>query len=98
MDSLRCCKKQGICEVCTAAKSMGTPLPSTTHDQESLRGFVQDGFSSWPKALERFQTHEKSNLHRVAVSTVAATNAGVNVAAAISAGKQKLCQMQEQLC
>ena len=89
MDSLRCCKKQGICEVCTAAKNMGAPLPSTTHDQESLRGFVQDGFSSWPKALERFQTHEKSNLHRVAVSTVAATNAGVNVAAAISAGNQK---------
>ena len=57
MDSLLCCKKQGIC--------------------------------CWAKALERFQINEKSNLHRAAVSTVAATNVGLNVAASISAGKYK---------
>ena len=68
---------------------MGAPLPSTTNDKESLRAFEQDGFSSWAKALERFQTHEKSKLHRAAVSTVAATNADVNVATSISAGKYK---------
>jgi len=82
-------KNKVFCEVCTTAKNMGAPLPSTTHDQESLKAFVRDGFSSWAKALERFRFHEKSNLHRAAVSIVAATNAGVNVAASISAGKQK---------
>ena len=42
-------------EVCSAAKNMGAPLPSTTYDQESFRAIVLDGFSSWAKALERFQ-------------------------------------------
>ena len=82
-------KNKVFCEVCTVAKNMGAPLPSTTNDKESLRAFEQDGFSSWAKALERFQTHEKSKLHRAAVSTVAATNADVNVATSISAGKYK---------
>ncbi|XP_063747545.1 zinc finger MYM-type protein 1-like [Eleginops maclovinus] len=82
-------KDKVFCEVCTTAKKMNAPLPSTTHDQESFKGFVQDGFSSWSKSLERFRSHEKSNLHRIAASIVAAANAGVNVAASISAGKLK---------
>lgn len=83
-------KNKVFCEVCTTAKNMGAPLPSTTHDQESLKAFVRDGFSSWAKALERFRFHEKSNLHRATVSIVAAANVGVNVA-----GKQKQMAMRE---
>lgn len=50
---------------------------------------MKDGFSSWSKALERFRCHEKSNLHRAAVSTASATDAGTNVATALISGKQK---------
>ena len=50
-------KNKAFCEVCTVAKNMGAPLPSTTHDQESFRAFVWDGFSSWAKALQRFSKH-----------------------------------------
>uniref|UniRef100_H2ZW03 DUF4371 domain-containing protein n=1 Tax=Latimeria chalumnae TaxID=7897 RepID=H2ZW03_LATCH len=46
------------------------------------------GFSNWKKAIERFGTHEKSNLHRAAVSSLGAVKAGVNVAAACSEAKQ----------
>ena len=49
-------KNKVFYEVCTAAKNMGAPLPSTTHDQESFRACVQNVFfTSWAKALERFQ-------------------------------------------
>lgn len=79
---------------------MEAPLPFTTHDIETLLAFAQDGYSSWAKALERFPTlTEKSNLHIFAVSTVAATNAGVNVAASISTSKHKqMSDESQQLC
>ena len=51
-------KNKAFCEVCTVAKNMGAPLPSTTHDQESFRAFVWDGFSSWAKALQRFSKQD----------------------------------------
>lgn len=82
-------KNKVFCYICTTARNMNVPLPSSTHDQESLKAFIQDGFSSWAKALERFRAHEKGNLHRTAVSIMATTNAGVNVAALLSAGKQR---------
>ncbi|CAK6966905.1 unnamed protein product [Scomber scombrus] len=60
-------KQKAFCKVCTEAKTMGAPLPSSAHDQESFRAFVRDGFSGWAKALERFglairgKTDEDSN-------------------------------------
>ena len=86
-------KQKAFCNVCTEAKTMGAPLPSSAHDQESLRAFVRDGFSRWVKALERFGTHEKSPVHRAAVNAIAARDKGVNVAASMSHGKIK--QMSE---
>lgn len=80
-------KNKVFCEVCTKAKNMGAPLPSTAHNQESVKAFVRDGFFSWAKALETFQTHKLSNLHHAAASTATAAKAGINVAASISAGK-----------
>lgn len=82
-------KNKVFCDVCTTAKNMGAPLPSATHDQEPLKAFVQDGFSGWAKALERFKYHERSNVHRAAVSIVTNIDANVNVLASMSAGNQK---------
>ena len=33
----------------------------------SAKCFVEDGFGNWKKALEKFQSHEKSDFHRAAV-------------------------------
>uniref|UniRef100_H3ADI1 DUF4371 domain-containing protein n=1 Tax=Latimeria chalumnae TaxID=7897 RepID=H3ADI1_LATCH len=51
------------------------------------------GFLNWKKAMERFGSHEKSNLHRAAISSLGAVKAGVNVTAVCSEAKQK--QMKE---
>ena len=83
-----------FCEVCSAADKMHAPLPCTGgHDMDSYKAFVKDGFCSWSKAIERFRCHEKSNVHRAAAGITSAANAGVNVANALSAAKQK--QMAE---
>ena len=34
---------------------------------ESYAAFVVNGFSNWKKALDRFSTHERSELHKAAV-------------------------------
>ncbi len=86
MDSLQRCKNEVFS---TIAKNTGAPLPSATHDLESLKAFVRDGFSSLVKALERFKSHKESNVHRAAARIAAAAAAGVSVAASISAGKQR---------
>uniref|UniRef100_H2ZVP5 TTF-type domain-containing protein n=1 Tax=Latimeria chalumnae TaxID=7897 RepID=H2ZVP5_LATCH len=75
-------KDKVFCDTCCSANRMQLPLPATSK-----------GFSNWKKAIEWFGTHEKSNLHRAAVSSLGAVKAGVNVAAACSEAKQK--QMKE---
>lgn len=73
--------------LCIAYSSEVCEVSATSNNQESLKAFVKDGFSSWAKAFETLRLHEKSNLQHTA-RIVAATNAGVNVAASLSAGKQ----------
>ena len=53
-------KNKVFCEVCTAAKNMGAPLPSTTHDQESLQRFC----TGWYFELAQ-STGEISNSRKV---------------------------------
>nr|XP_014353666.1 PREDICTED: zinc finger MYM-type protein 1-like [Latimeria chalumnae] len=81
-------KDKVFCDTCCSANRMQLPLPATSRDSESYTAFVKEGFSNWKKAIERFGTHEKSNLHRAAVSSLGAVKAGVNVAAACSEAKQ----------
>lgn len=45
--ALQLCDGPTGCAQSTTAKNMNAPLPSTTHDQESVNTFVQDDFSSW---------------------------------------------------
>uniref|UniRef100_H3B199 DUF4371 domain-containing protein n=1 Tax=Latimeria chalumnae TaxID=7897 RepID=H3B199_LATCH len=82
-----------FCEICCSASKMYVPLPNTSIDKDSYMDFVQHGFTTWKKALERFSGHEKSNLHSAASRALATVEAGVNIVAACSQGKQK--QMQE---
>ena len=57
-----------FCSTCKSAVEYQLPLPHDLHSLRSKTSFVTDGFSSWRKALEVFQTHEKSKLHREAVN------------------------------
>uniref|UniRef100_H3AME6 Uncharacterized protein n=1 Tax=Latimeria chalumnae TaxID=7897 RepID=H3AME6_LATCH len=81
-----------FCEICCSASKMHVPLPNTSRDKDSYVAFIQHGFVNW-KALERLNSHEESNLHSAASHALAAVEAGVNIVAACSQGKQK--QMQE---
>ena len=70
-------KKKVFCEVCTAAKNMDASLLSTAHSQES-KSFCTGCFFQLGQSSGEISNSRKapSNLHRDAVSTVAATNAG----------------------
>ncbi|KAK7925889.1 hypothetical protein WMY93_008199 [Mugilogobius chulae] len=82
-------KNKVFCDVCVTAKDMKAPLPQSGSDSESVKSFVQCGFGSWGKAIERFRNHEKSTLHRASSAVVAAAKSNINVATQISAAKQK---------
>ena len=82
-------KNKIFCSICTQAVKKEAPLPNLARDQESIKAFVHDGFYSWNKALERFRTHEKSDVHRAASHFIINVSAGVNVVASMSEGKQK---------
>uniref|UniRef100_H3B1Z5 TTF-type domain-containing protein n=1 Tax=Latimeria chalumnae TaxID=7897 RepID=H3B1Z5_LATCH len=86
-------KDKVFCDTCCSANKIQLTLPATSRDCKSYSAFVKEGFSNWKKAIERFGTHEKSNLHRAAVCSLGVVKAGVNVAAACSEAKQK--QMKE---
>jgi len=51
--------------------------------------FIDDGFSNWKKAVQRFKGHEQSDCHRNAVMKTAYTSAGVNVVSGLSKAKRE---------
>ena len=40
--------------------------------KDSYEAFFVNGFSNWKKALDRFSTHERSELHKAAVLALSA--------------------------
>ena len=74
-------KQRTFCSICTTASDDGMPLPTSPTQISSFKCFVEDGFGNWKKALEKFQSHEKSDFHRAAVSMVS------------SKGKQSVTQL-----
>ena len=68
-----------FCHVCCSACKQGfiTSGPSNSP-------FVEGGFSNWKKALQRFSSHEKSKMHREAVTKQEAKSRAVNVGAMLS--------------
>lgn len=81
-------KRKAFCSVCQEAARLGVNLnKQSVRDQRAVSAFVEMGFSTWNKALERFKIHEQSDLHRGAVLGLSNIKKGVNVLASISKGK-----------
>ena len=70
--------------VCCSAKQKGL-LSFPKHPQIP---FVEGGFTNWKKALQGFQSHEKSSVHKEAISTISSIARGVNIAALLSKEKE----------
>lgn len=66
-----------FCSTCCDAKQLG--LLKLSKFQKSV--FTEEGFGNWNKALQRFQDHEKSDMHREAAAKMAAKSSGANVLA-----------------
>lgn len=77
-----------VTNICAdVADKMHPPLPCTGgREMDSYKAFVKE-LLQLGKAI---RCHEKSNVHRAAAGITSAANAGVNVANALSAAKQKL--------
>lgn len=65
-----------FCATCCGAKQQGI-LTFTRHKSTA---FVNQGFGSWNKAIERFTDHERCEMHKEAVEKLAAKSSGANVA------------------
>lgn len=67
--------------VCCIAKQQKLLSPSVFKTSP----FIVEGFGSWKKALERFDMHEKSEMHREAVERLACKASHVHIGNMINA-------------
>ena len=65
------------------------PLPTTSREKDSYAAFVFNGFSNWKKALDRFSTHERSELHKAAVLGLSVASKGTPISSHLSAQRQR---------
>ena len=72
-----------FCHTCRIAKQMGL----ITSFKSSI--FVDDGFSNWKKAIEKFRGHKRSDSHKEAVVKVAALFSGTDIGAQLNAEHKK---------
>jgi Domain of unknown function (DUF4371)/hAT family C-terminal dimerisation region len=77
------------CGTCKNAVEMKMPLPTQSREKDSFAAFVEKGFSNWKKALDRFFSHERSEFHKAAISTIASSSGPVSVASKLSAQQLK---------
>lgn len=63
-----------LCFHCSKYFKTGKP----THAKSTETAFVSAGFKNWKKALEKFIKHEKSEGHKVALTTAAYENRSVS--------------------
>ena len=70
-----------FCSTCRGAKHLG--LLTFCRRQNSV--FLEEGFGNWSKALQRFQQHEKSDVHKEATEKMAARCSETNIASQLSA-------------
>ncbi len=68
-------------DVCCSARSQDL----VTFSKRYNLTFVEGGFSNWKKALQRFVTHEKSEIHREAMMKLAARSSTIDVGVQLSA-------------
>ena len=69
-----------FCIVCRSAMIDG--LVTFAKHQDST--FTENGFSNWKKALQRFDEHDKSEMHREAAIKVANKSSTTNIGAQLS--------------
>ena len=67
-----------FCSTCRGAKHLGLTFP-----KQKTSVFVEEGHCNWSKALQRFQDHEKSDIHK-ATEKMAIKSSGINIAAQLS--------------
>eukprot|EP00794_Sanderia_malayensis_P000911 gene911-216_t len=53
------------------AADQGMPKPTIMRQLQFYRCFVDNGFANWKKALQSFQSHDKSEYHRASLSALA---------------------------
>lgn len=70
-----------FCSTCRSAKE----LHLLTFSKHQKSAFIEDGFGNWRKALQRFQEHEKSDMHKEATEKVAARSSGRDVLSQLNA-------------
>lgn len=74
------CTYKIFCRVCCSAQCHNL----ITFSRHGNVAFVHGGFCNWKKALQRFITHEKSEMHREAVMKLAVKSSGIDVSAQLS--------------
>lgn len=82
-------KDKVFCSVCTEIISTnGSFGGRTKQDQDAIKAFVSVGFSTWGKALQRFQSHEQSDFHKSCCAKKMAISKGVNIQSLMSKSKE----------
>lgn len=79
-----------FCSICKEVTSDSGPVGKRTkQDEDTMKAFVEVGFSSWNKALERFASHEKSDFHVSCCNKKMSIDKGVNIQSLLSVSKLK---------
>jgi len=81
---------KAICSICIEAVNKKLPLPNNNSCLSSRRAYTEEGFSTWKNAVQSFQTHEKSELHRSAVTALASLSKSSIIYSMSSAKKKEM--------
>lgn len=69
-----------FCAQCKMAYVTLKTKPGTTiGDVNSYDAYVKNGYNNWRHALDSFRSHEKSNLHKVAVNICLSIEKGLSI-------------------
>lgn len=79
---------KAFCSVCKSAyKDLKLP-----YVESAPTAFISGGFSNWKKAIEKFKTHESSQVHLKAVIAILAQRSDTNISDIMSQQTQQ-CRM-----
>ena len=68
------------CSLCRNAKHNNLLVLCKKHTSP----FVDEGFSNWRKAIQRFSEHEKSEMHKESTVKLSAMNSSINIASQLN--------------
>lgn len=73
-----------FCQVCCSARKRGLVTSSKRYNL----AFIEEGFSNWKKALEKFLEHEKSEMHKEALSKLMSIQNRVNIVSQLATQRE----------